>query len=286
LLDNVLLHHFHLGLHKEDALHLDIALGGSFLHKTVSEGKAILEKILENTPYTSVFDEFPKEEVEPSPDQQEKAHATESKHEIPSNPSNNLVAEEPPTKGTDHTLEDDETSPPLFHFEIEIDLFEDFGNASKLPVQVKPLVHSTPLDDDDGRHNDAFLLEHIKGLLAIMSREQLAEMELSTEVAQIIAPSDVLTCILKKTTIEAHYSPNVGMIISKALAEKLYPNESMIPSHKLLRIPSGVTLESYGVMRSIPLQIRGTEYRLDFHIYDISDMSLLIGVPFGTLFQE
>ena len=112
-------------------------------------------------------------------------------------------------------------------------------------------------------------------------------MELSTEVARIIAPLDVLTCILKKTTIEAHYSPTIGMsIISKALAEKLCPNKSLIPSHRLLRIPSGVTLESYGVIRSIPLRIRGSEYHLDFHIYDISNTSLLIGVPLGTLFQE
>jgi len=75
-------------------------------------------------------------------------------------------------------------------------------------------------------------------------------------------------------------------IISMALAEKLCPNESSIPSHKLLRIPSGVTLESYGIIRSIPLRIRGSEYRLDFHIYDISDMSLLIDVPLETLFWE
>jgi len=37
--DHVLLHHFHLGLSKEAALHLDISLGGSFSHKTISEGK-------------------------------------------------------------------------------------------------------------------------------------------------------------------------------------------------------------------------------------------------------
>jgi hypothetical protein len=173
----------------------------------------------------------------------------------------------------------------MFPFEIEKDLLEDFGNASKLPVQVKPLAHLVSSEDDDGPHNDSFLMEHIKGLSAIMSHEWLAEIELSTEVAQIIAPSDVLTCIINKITIEAHYSPTVGMnIISKALAEKLYPNKSLIPSHKLLKIPSRVTLESYGVIRSIPLRIRGSEYRLDFHIYDISDTPLLIGVPFGTLF--
>ena len=75
-------------------------------------------------------------------------------------------------------------------------------------------------------------------------------------------------------------------IISKALAENLCPNESLMPSHKLLKILLGVILESYGVMRSIPLRVRGFEYRLDVHIYDISDTSLLIGVPLGTLFQE
>ena len=34
------------------------------------------------------------------------------------------------------------------------------------------------------------------------------------------------------------------------------------------------------------MRIRGSEYHLDFHIYDISDTSLLIGVPLGTLFRE
>ena len=150
--------------------------------------------------------------------------------------------------GTQHIMEDDEPRPSMFPFEIEEDLFEDFGNASNLPVQVKPLVHSSPFEDDDGPHNDSFLFEHIKGLSAIMSHEWLAKTELSTKVARIIAPSDVLTCILKKTTIESHYSPTIEMnIISKALAEKLCPNESLIPSHKILRIFSGVTLESYGV---------------------------------------
>ena len=114
--DHVLLHYFHLGLSKEAALHLEISLGGSFSHKTISEGKAILEKILETIPYTCIFYEFPKEEIEPSPDQQEEAHATESK--IPSNSSNDLVAKEPPTKGTQHTLDDDEPHPSMFPFEI------------------------------------------------------------------------------------------------------------------------------------------------------------------------
>ena len=162
----------------------------------------------------------------------------------------------PPVEGTHHTLVDDEPYPSSFLFEIGEDLFEDFGNAWKLPVQVKPLAHFVSSEDDDGPHNESFLLEHIKGLSAIMSHEWLVKAELSTEVARIIAPSDILPCVFKGTTIEAHYCPTVGMnIILKALAEKLCPNESLIPSHNLLKILSGVILESYGVMWSIPLSI-------------------------------
>jgi hypothetical protein len=108
------------------------------VHKTISEGKAILEKILENTPYTGIYAEFP-EVVESCPYQQEEALATE--FEIPSNPSHDLVVIEPAIKGSHHTLEDDEPHPSSFPFEFEEDLFKDFGNTSNLPVQVKPPTH-------------------------------------------------------------------------------------------------------------------------------------------------
>ena len=67
--------------------------------------------------------------------------------------------------------------------------------------------------EDDGPRIEPFLLEHIKGLSAIMSREWLAEVELSTEVARIIAPSYVVPCVLKETILEAHYCSTVGMNI-------------------------------------------------------------------------
>jgi len=115
----------------------------------------------------------------------------------------------------------------------------------------------------------------------------LAETELSIEVTQITAPSETFCCNLKGTTIEAYYNPTVGMNInSKVVAEELCLNETLISSHKLLRTPSRVTLESYRVIKTIMLCIRGFEYFLDFHIYDISNTSLLIGVPLGTIFQE
>ena len=46
----MLLQHFWLGLSKEFAQQLDIATGGLFTHKTTTEGEALLDHILENTP--------------------------------------------------------------------------------------------------------------------------------------------------------------------------------------------------------------------------------------------
>jgi hypothetical protein len=136
--DHVLLYHFYHGLNKDAALHLDIASGGSFSHKIVSEGKAILEKILENTPYTGIFYELPEEEVEPSPEQQEETHAAEL--EIPRKPSNDLVAIEPPTMGTHHTLNTLESDEP--HPSIEVDVFENSRNTSNLSFRTRP--HKRP----------------------------------------------------------------------------------------------------------------------------------------------
>jgi len=56
--DHVLCYHFYRGLKKEATLHLDIASRGSFAHKLIDEGRAILERILENTPYAGIYDEF------------------------------------------------------------------------------------------------------------------------------------------------------------------------------------------------------------------------------------
>ena len=119
--DHVLLCHFHLGLSKQDALQLDLSLGGSFVHKSVTEGKAILEKILENTPCTGIYGEFPVEAMESSLDQQEEEPAT--KIEIPSNPFYNLVTAVSPKEGTCHASRDDESHPFACPFEFEDDFF-------------------------------------------------------------------------------------------------------------------------------------------------------------------
>ena len=52
------LQHFAYGLRTNSATFLDKTSGGSFLHKTISEAKAILDRILNNT---RVYEDLPEE---------------------------------------------------------------------------------------------------------------------------------------------------------------------------------------------------------------------------------
>ena len=59
-------------LSKDSAQSLDLASRGAFLHLSVSEARTILDKIIGNTPCTSIHDELPEEEKDSSPEQEEK----------------------------------------------------------------------------------------------------------------------------------------------------------------------------------------------------------------------
>ena len=100
------------------------------------------------------------------------------------------------------------------------------------------------------------------------------------EVARIITPSTILLCQIRGSARKVHYNPYVGInVISKELADTLYPNESITPSQKLLQSPSGLFLQSHGVLRVVSVRIKDSEICLYFHIFDIPEIPLLIGRP-------
>ena len=66
-----------MGLDRKTSKYLDTASGGSFLHVSANLGRSILDKILENTPYTGIHDEFPEEVEEKLP--KEESQIAESK---------------------------------------------------------------------------------------------------------------------------------------------------------------------------------------------------------------
>ena len=134
----MLLQHFWLGLSKESALQLDIAVGGSFNHKTIAEGDALLDRILENTPPLESLYVGPKSShVEVSSAGLKQYHPFRDPH-----PNQKLRGLQP--------LE--------FPF-FEDEFHENFINASKYSYQKRPPVPATPLDPLDKE----FLRESIRG---------------------------------------------------------------------------------------------------------------------------
>jgi hypothetical protein len=79
----ILLQHFRNGLELESAVFLDSSSAGSFAHLTLSGCQDILGKILENTPYKGIFDEFHDEEEEPMPTTLSEPKPIEEEHTFP-----------------------------------------------------------------------------------------------------------------------------------------------------------------------------------------------------------
>jgi hypothetical protein len=61
-----------MGLSKDSMKHLNVAYGGAFLYLSVSEARAVLNRISKITPFTSIYNELSEEETESSPEQEEK----------------------------------------------------------------------------------------------------------------------------------------------------------------------------------------------------------------------
>jgi hypothetical protein len=152
------LQHFWLGLSKESTLQLDIAAGGSFTHKTIAEGEALLDRILENTPPLEPL------RVEPKPSHEEVSSAEAKPIEFLERP---LPEPEDLEKGFQ--------SSDLLYFKD--DFFKDFRNTLKYSCQRRPPVLVTPLEPLDKES----LRESIKELSVIMSSEWVEEGEHSSE---------------------------------------------------------------------------------------------------------
>ena len=140
------------------------------MHITPSGGRAILDKILENTPSTEFFQEL------------------QHDHELGSDRDEPLMAVPEPTLLTpfnlalklgpeSQSLKEEAIQPLGLAFDFEDDIFEDYGNTSNYSSIRKPMLSTssyTPLDEE-------FLAQTIKGLTSILSSEWLNEVETSFE---------------------------------------------------------------------------------------------------------
>lgn len=158
--DYVLLQHFHTGLDKESAFHLNITAGESFFHNTPSEGTEILDRILENTSFVEKYSEPLQKAsvssrgdpslVEPESDLSTSVDSIKESSPKPSTPESKEIR----TPGCAPDFRDD------FH--------EDYGNTLNYFNKKKPHILTPPPDPIE----DEYLKETIWELNTIMSNEQ------------------------------------------------------------------------------------------------------------------
>ena len=100
---HLLLQHFYTGLDKESALHLDLTSGGCFAHLTPSEGREVLNKILDRPSFVCIH--------EPVPTEPEMRQAEPS--EIESEPSESQSVDSIYETAPEHKSETSEEEDPL-----------------------------------------------------------------------------------------------------------------------------------------------------------------------------
>ena len=87
--------------------------------------------------------------------------------------------------------------------------------------------------------------------------------------------------------MNALYNPMVGAnIISSACALDYFEDEPLAPTGTSVRTPNGEILEGVGILRSVPIKYEGIELVLDFHIFDIHNFDLVIGLPLEKFLVE
>jgi uracil phosphoribosyltransferase len=110
---------------------------------------------------------------------------------------------------------------PNFLFDIEDDLFTDFGNISNYHFIKKP-QQSRNFTTIDSKHSDEvdFLKKITKELISVLSDEWLEESEFLNEIIRINSPSITIQYQLDKYPFETLYNLVVGVnIMSAAFAE-------------------------------------------------------------------
>nr|AAM74334.1 Hypothetical protein similar to putative retroelements [Oryza sativa Japonica Group]AAN34955.1 Putative retroelement [Oryza sativa Japonica Group]AAP53083.1 hypothetical protein LOC_Os10g18980 [Oryza sativa Japonica Group] len=251
----VLLPHFHTSLDKESAFYLDITAGGSFIHKMPSQGKTILDRILENTSFMTQSNE-PQSEASVSKIEEPLTIEPLAEPSTFASSVDEKVPEQPSVENEEiQTLD---SAAILFRDGFD----EEYGNTINYFSKRKPPVPLSPPDPMEL----GFLRETVRELTSIMSDEWLREAELSSE----------------GTT--SSLSPTVGAnLVSESFAFAYLIDKAVTPTNKFFKHPNGNIIEGFGIVQDVPVCFENREAILDFHVFEIQDFDILIGLPIEQL---
>jgi hypothetical protein len=213
----------------------------------LSQCKDIVGKILENTPYTGAFDEFPDEEEEPMPNTISEPKPIE---EEPIFPTIQSIENCTPLTKTWFTYEpfqpymevDDPSCDFVYEFYDE--LFDKHWTEKSFPRRERDSTHEReevliPNPEKVKRRRQR--LEYVS---ATSSREWLGETEVMDQVIQLYPELNLLSCQVGNLSYQdVFYDPRVGInIIPKSLVLEAFPDKPLSFSQKRLQWISGQTI--------------------------------------------
>jgi hypothetical protein len=118
-----------------------------------------------------------------------------------------------------------------------------------------------------------------KSIMDVMEKKWSTGVEYFSEALWIFSPSTILPCSIRRITIETHLNPVMEVnIMPWHLSYTLLGNVTLRPSDKLLKsCLSGHILECRGVACVVLLLVDKIKVNLDFHVFDVLDLDLLLG---------
>ena len=213
--------HFIYGLNPESERFLNLASEGSDMYKTMADVRTILEKVLNSTQYTDIFDDPPEPEIPPT--ERQPLHILSV---VSSPPPPHIEEITKPPKSSDHypLLED----LPMFIPDLFSEEYIQLGHVSNMPKEHKCIFS----------RSEAFIPEatsQIEGLSAIMSREWIEKAESCGSIIRIYRNPRILFCAIGDACRpqEAFYDARVGVnVMSRALADHILPEQPLTRSDR------------------------------------------------------
>lgn len=239
------------------------------MQKTPSEGRIILDRILENISFMTQSDE-PQPEASVSKIEEPLTIEPHSEPSFSASSIDEKVPEQP-------SVENEEIQTPDCAAILFSDGFdEDYANTLNYFSKKKPLVPLPPPDPMEL----GFLRETVRELTSIMSDEWLREAEFSSEVIRINTAPRIIHCHLEGNDVGILYSPTVGAnLVSKSFAFAYLSDKAVTPTNKFFKHPNGNMIEGFGIVQNVPVCFEDKEAILDFHVFEIQDFDILIGLP-------
>jgi hypothetical protein len=168
---------------------------------------------------------------------------------------------EPDPEATLNHLDAEQGKEPSF---VQIWPARNLLKESSPRPMVPPLPHDPPTETS---------------IMDAMEKKWSTGVEHFSEALWICSPSTFLPCSIKGITIEAHLNPSMEVnIMPWHLVYTLLGNMMLRPSDKLLKsCLFGHILKCQGVACAVPLLVDKIKVNLDFHIFDVLDLDLLLG---------